>query len=100
MSLEWWARFALPTLRNRPPVLRRRRLLLRLGLGGLGLRHRLGSALDRRQASGGEGVDPGALAARIGDHRDTVAARIVGEVDVLGRADAADHVAFGMTQRD
>ena len=66
----------------------------------LRLRHRLGPALDRRQASGGEGVDAGALAARIGDDRDAIAARIVGEIDVVGRADAAHHVAFGMAERD
>ena len=77
----------------------RRRLLLRLRLGGLRLRHRLGAALDRRQASGGEGVDSGALAARIVDDRHAVAARIVREIDAVGRADAAHDVAFGMTER-
>ena len=39
------------------------------------LRRRLGAAFDRGQASGGEGVDAGALAARIVDDGDAVAAR-------------------------
>ena len=45
-------------------------------------------------------LDAGALAARIADHCDTIAAAIVREVDVVRRADAAHHVAFGMAQRD
>ena len=36
----------------------------------------------------------------IGDDRDPVAARIVGEIDVVGRADAAHDVAFGVAERD
>ena len=41
----------------------------------LRLRHRLGAALDRRQPSRREGVDAGALAARIGHDRHAIAAR-------------------------
>ena len=55
----------------------RRRLLLRLGLRSLRLRHRLRSAFDRRQASGREGIDSGALSARIIDNGHPIAARIV-----------------------
>ena len=36
---------------------------------------------------------------RIVDDRHAIAARIVGEIDVVGRTDAAHDVAFGMTQR-
>ena len=42
---------------------------------------------------------PARWPARIGDDRHAIAARIVGEVDIVGRADAAHDVAFGMTER-
>ena len=46
----------------------------RFGLAPRGCSTGSGAALDRRQTSGGEGVDSGALAARIGDDRNAVAA--------------------------
>ena len=55
--------------------------------------------LDRRQASRGEGVDAGPLAARIVDDRHAIAARLTGEVDIVGRTDAAHDVAFGVPKR-
>jgi hypothetical protein len=76
-----------------------RRLLLRFGLGRLRRRHRLGSTLDRAQASGRKGVDPGALPLRVIDDRQTIAARIVGKIDAVRRPNAAHDVAFGVTKR-
>ena len=75
----------------------RGRLLLRLGAACR--RPCLRCALDRCQAARGEGVDAGPLAARIIDDRYAIAARIVGQADIVGRTDAAHDVAFGMTQR-
>ena len=80
--------------------LRRRRLLLRFRLGGLRLRRGFLATLDGRQSPGGEGIDAGARAMRIGDDGDPVAARIIGQIDAVRRADAAHHVAFGVAERD
>ena len=43
---------------------------------------------------------PARRAARIGHDRHAIAARIVGEVDIVGSADAAHDVAFGVAERD
>src|SRR6185312_6296908 len=67
----------------------RGRLLLRLG--ALGLRRRFGPALDRSQTSRGEGVNAGSLATRVVNNGDAITARVVGEIDVIGRTDAAHH---------
>ena len=75
------------------------RLLLRLGFCRPRLRHGLGPALDRDQAAAGKGVDAGTRAARKRHDGDALAARIIGQADIVGRADAAHDVAFGMSER-
>jgi len=79
---------------------RRGRLLFLFRLGCLGLSHRLCPALNRRQPAGREGIDSRSRALRKSDDRQTIAALIPGNVDAVGCADAADHVAFGMSERD
>src|SRR5262249_51372998 len=79
--------------------LRSRLLLLRLRLDDLRQRLRRGRALDRTQPARVEGVDSGTRAAQPGDHYHASASGACGDVDAIGRADAANDIAFGVTER-
>src|SRR3984893_17823702 len=70
------------------------------GLCGLRLYPRIGTALDRCQASSREGIDSGTLPPRIVNDRHPIAAGVVRKTDVVGWANSAHDIAFGMAERD
>jgi len=102
-----WRRVRNMTKRPAEPIqvqecratIRSRRLFLRFGFLGLRRRHRLRSSLDRTEASRCEGVDSGALPLRIVDDRHPIAARIVGEIDAVRRANPRTTSHSVMTKR-
>src|SRR5262249_52881279 len=84
---------------NRANLRRCRLLRLRLRLRGLRGRHRLWPALDRGEPASGKGINAGAWSMRPSHDGNTLAARMVGQVDAVGRADPAHHIAFGVPER-